>query len=192
MNVLLLNAGAKNRGATQDMLQAARDALPEDWSSELLCLGDCDLRFCRGCKACYAAGDCFQKDDVRRILDKMEEADILIIAAPSYWGDVPGQFKVFIDRCTPYADTNPNPDRRTLSPGKRCYALALRAGQRPMECEHIIECVRHWCGHMGIETADSAYFCGIDSAADMAPRLPEVGWLVRGWFAPPSDASAEG
>ncbi len=182
MRVLLLNAGAKNHGATQDILLTVRDALPANWESELLCLGDCDLRFCRGCKACYAVGDCFQQDDVRRILEEMDRADTLIVAAPSYWGDIPGQFKVFIDRCTPYADTNTHPDHWRLAPGKRCYALALRAGQRPMECEHIIACIKHWCGHMGVEMAGSAFFCGIDRAEDLTPHLPALRETVRGWF----------
>ena len=182
MRVLLVNAGAKNHGATQDILRTAQAALPSGWESELLCLGDCNLRFCRGCKACYARGDCFQQDDVKTILQKMEAADILMIAAPSYWADIPAQFKAFIDRCTPYADTSTHPDHWRLSPGKRCYGIALRAGRRPMECEHILETIAHWCGHMGVEMAGSAYYCGIDSAADMAPRLPEVRETVENWF----------
>ena len=183
MKVLLLNAGAKNSGATGAILQTVRNALPRNAEAELLCLGDCDLRFCRGCKRCYADGDCFQRDDVRVILEKMEAAEVLVIASPSYWGDIPGQFKVFIDRCTPYADTNSHAGHRRLSPGKRCYAIALRAGQRPMECEHIIACIEHWCGHMGVTMADSTYLCGIDSAADLPPKLPALRDTVRAWFA---------
>ena len=28
-------------------------------------------------------------------------ADIVVSVSPSYWADMPGQFKVFIDWCTP-------------------------------------------------------------------------------------------
>ena len=55
----------------------------------------------------------------------MDEADVLILAVPSYWGDVPAQLKAFIDRCTPYANTNPNPAHKTLRPGKKCFGISL-------------------------------------------------------------------
>jgi multimeric flavodoxin WrbA len=33
-------------------------------------------------------------------------ADIVVSVSPSYWADIPGQFKVFIDRCTPWCNTH--------------------------------------------------------------------------------------
>ena len=35
-----------------------------------------------------------------------EIANIVISVSPSYWADVPGQFKSFIDRCTPWCNTH--------------------------------------------------------------------------------------
>ena len=64
---------------------------------------------------------------------------------------MPRIFKALI--CTPCADTNPKADHPRLSPGKRGVAVALRTGRTPGECEHILGCVRHWCGHMGVSYA---------------------------------------
>ena len=101
------------------------------------------------------------------LIEKIDNVDILVIAAPSYWADVPGQFKVFIDRCTVYSETNPNPAHRELKLGKKCYGIALRTGRRTVECEHIIETIGHWCGHMKIDMAGSMYFCEIKDKADV-------------------------
>lgn len=179
MKTLLLNASPKKNGATQEILWTMREVVPE---AELLCLGDYDIQYCLGCKACYTAHACVRRDDMRRLIEQIDEAGQLVIAAPSYWADVPGQFKAFIDRCTPYSDTNPDPQRPRLKPGKVCYGVALRTGQRPGECEHIIETIAHWCGHMGLAMADGLYFCGIEGKGDIAPHKEIIREKARAWL----------
>jgi len=183
MRILLLNAGAKNYGATQEILMTIKSQIPSTETVYSICLGDVFLKFCKGCKSCYDTCKCIQEDDMESIINKIDSADIIIIAAPSYWADIPGQFKVFIDRCTVYSDTNPNPNHRELKGGKKCYAIALRTGGRPMECEHIIETVSHWCGHMKIKLVDSMYFCGINDKQDISQhkesiRKKAIEWLL--------------
>jgi len=182
MKVLLLNASPKNNGATQEILNIVRSLLPSDVNSELICLGDVNITFCLGDKACYDTRKCVISDDMEALIDKIDEAEVLVIAAPSYWGDVPGHFKAFIDRCTAYSDTKPNPAHRALKSGKKCYGIALRTGNRPAECEHIIETINHWCGHMGIDMADSVYFCGIEGTADIARVADSIRKKAAEWF----------
>lgn len=142
------------------------------------------ISFCLGDKSCYESCKCIiEDDDMETLMDKMDNADILVIAAPSYWADVPGQFKVFIDRCTPYSNTNPNLAHRSLKPGKKCYAVALRTGASPMECEHIIGTIEHWCGHMGIAMADSMYFCSIEDKDDIVIQKEYISERSKKWFA---------
>lgn len=180
MKILLLNAGANNHGATQEILAILRDALSCD--TELVCLGDLNIGYCKGCKVCYDTCKCVQTDEMEPLLDRIDSADRIVIAAPSYWADVPGQFKVFIDRCTAYSDTNQNPNHRTLKGSKKCYAIALRTGTRPVECEHIIETVKHWCGHMKINMVDSLYFCEINDKYDIEPYKAEICAKAKLWF----------
>ena len=56
-----------------------------------------------------------------------KDADFVVIAAPSYWAEVPGQLKVFFDRSTPYGDTNPSRRLWRKKPAKG-IAIAVRAG----------------------------------------------------------------
>lgn len=182
MRTLLLNASPKKTGATQEILKTLREALGGGEETELLCLGDFSIHYCLGCKRCYDTGRCVWQDDMEVLLEKMDEADALVIAAPSYWADVPGQFKVFIDRCTPFGDTNPDPERHRLKAGKRCYAIALRTGARPGECQHIIDTIEHWCGHMGIDFAGSMYFCQIEGKEDIEPQKTVIRAKAEEWF----------
>ena len=182
MQVLLLNASPKNYGATQEILKIVRGQLPQSTTSELVCLGDVRIDYCVGDKACYDTCKCIISDDMEQLIDKVDNADVLVIAAPSYWADVPAHFKAFIDRCTAYSDTNPNPAHRALKSGKKCYGIALRTGTRPIECEHIIETINHWCGHMGIDMAGSTYFCKIEDVADITKVTDLIVEKAEAWF----------
>lgn len=182
MKALLLNTSPKNYGATQEILSIVMNHLPQGVSTELLCLGDINIKYCLGDMTCYDTCKCIQHDDMESLIEKIDNADILIIAAPSYWADIPGQFKVFIDRCTVYSDTNPNPAHRVLRSGKKCYGIALRTGTRTVECEHIIETIAHWCGHMKIDMIDSVYFCEIKDKTDIIKITDSICLKTKEWF----------
>lgn len=54
------------------------------------------------CSACYYCSDnggkCVHKDDMAEILQKMIDADVLVLATPVYFYSVSAQLKVVIDR----------------------------------------------------------------------------------------------
>lgn len=182
MKVLMLNAGAKNNGPTQEILKTIENEIKHNSIMNIICLGDADMRYCKGCKVCYNTSKCVQEDDMESIINQIDTSDIIIAAAPSYWADISGQFKVFIDRCTVYSDTNPNSDHRIFKSGKRCYAIALRTGKRPVECEHIIDTINHWCGHMKIDMVGSMYFCEINDKNDIAQHKESICKKIKEWF----------
>ncbi|MFH1880902.1 MAG: flavodoxin family protein [Bacillota bacterium] len=132
---------------------------------------------CHGCKACYQTGECVQDDDVRRIADDMFNADLVIIASPSYWGDVTGQLKVFIDRCTPYC--NQNAMRLPVTMTAKGAAVAVRAGRSRQENLNLVHTIEHFLGHLEIPLINSFTVEGIDSRADLLNR-PQI---LRGAFA---------
>ncbi|MFZ2538776.1 MAG: flavodoxin family protein [Oscillospiraceae bacterium] len=182
MKFLLLNAGAKNNGATQEILLTIKTEISNGEITDIFCLGDLNINYCKGCMKCYNTCVCVQNDDMNILIDAIDSSDIIVIASPSYWADVPGQFKVFIDRCTVYSETNPNPNHRTLKSGKKCYAIALRRGKRTSECEHIIDSINHWCGHMKIEMVDSMYFCEIGNKDDVTRHKETICKKTDEWF----------
>lgn len=183
MKALLINASPKKNGATQKIVEFMESALLKKAQVRSVCMGDVEFSLCIGCKSCYEAGDCFRKDGVQTLLRQMDESDAVVIVCPSWWADVPAQFKAFIDRCTPYSDTAPENGHFSLRKGIRCYGIALRAGTRSGECEHILQCIEHFCGHMGMQYAGGAYFTGIDKLADILPHEKEIISLTQSWFA---------
>lgn len=92
--------------------------------------------------------------------------------SPSYWADIPGQFKVFIDRCTPWCNTHE--PHSSISAGKKGYTIALRTGPGMHECERIISSIEHFYGHLEIESCGKLGLCSIADKSDVAARIDEI------------------
>ncbi len=137
------------------------------------CISDCNINYCTGCKKCYVNGKCFQNDDVIKIVSDILSSDYVAIAAPSYWADIPAQLKTFIDRNTPYGDTNPN---RALVANKpvKGIAIAVRAGIRETENEIILNAIDHYYGHLGIQTIKRISVCQTNTLDDLLNRHNDV------------------
>jgi multimeric flavodoxin WrbA len=133
------------------------------------CVSDIKMSYCYGCKKCYDNGECVQNDDVKNVVLDMLSSDYVVIAAPSWWADVPAQLKTLFDRTTPYGDTNPNRKYKTEKHIKG-IALAIRAGMREQENELILNSIQHYFGHMGIETAERISICSTDSLSDLLEK----------------------
>ena len=71
-----------------------------DVRSEIVLLSECDLRPCRGCKACFLRGEefCPLHDDRDALIDKMTRSDGVVLASPVYSFQVSGLMKAFLDR----------------------------------------------------------------------------------------------
>ena len=82
---------------------------------------------CMGCKTKHE--QCVLVDDLTEILDAVRTTDILIMATPVYYGDIPSQLKAFVDRTFCYLlpdfHTNPNPSRL---PGEKKLLMILTQG----------------------------------------------------------------
>lgn len=89
-------------------------------------LNQLTYRGCQGCYACKKTLDhCVLQDDLTEVLSSVQEADLVLLASPVYYGDVTAQLKGFIDRTFSYLvpdyPTNPQPSR--LTPKKLAFVL---------------------------------------------------------------------
>lgn len=85
-------------------------------------LNKLSYRGCQACMACKKKRDkCVLKDDLAPVLEAVRDCDVLVMATPTYYGEVSSQLKAFIDRTYSYLVpdfvTNPQPSR--LAPGKK-------------------------------------------------------------------------
>jgi multimeric flavodoxin WrbA len=173
MNALILNCSPVRDGATAEIVRIIAEQTAEHFLTKTACIDDSAFRFCTGCRRCHETAQCVLPDDgVNRLMDEFAAADVIVCVSPSYWADIPGQFKAFIDRCTPWCNTHT--PHRSIPAGKKGYAVALRTGPGRRECERIIESITHFYGHLEIECCGSLCLTGIEYRSAVAGRMPEI------------------
>ncbi|MEG2329877.1 flavodoxin family protein [Anaerorhabdus sp.] len=172
MNALIMNCSPVKDGATAAIVDKVTANLQQRYEVKKSCINDFNIKFCIGCRFCHQTAICRQSDDTEKVMDLFEWAHVIVLVSPSYWADIPGQFKVFIDRCTPWCNTH-NP-HATISKGKKGYSIALRTGPSVGECHGIIQTIEHFYGHLEIESKASLALCGIEFRKDVLSRENEI------------------
>jgi multimeric flavodoxin WrbA len=59
---------------------------------------DLEIRYCTACGTCYAKGECIHDDDFPNLLEKMLDADGIVLGSPNYINSVTAQLKTLFDR----------------------------------------------------------------------------------------------
>lgn len=172
MKALIINCSPVRNGATAEIIRLVKRRLSNERAVKDVCIDDYSIAFCKGCRSCHSTARCTQADDVEVLMNEFEKADIIVCVSPSYWADIPGQFKAFIDRCTPWNNTHE--PHASISKGKKGYVIALRTGSSGVECERIIQTVKHFYGHLGIECCGALGLTSIESKEDVADRAPQI------------------
>ncbi len=102
MKVVAFNGSARKDGNTAILVRAAFDELEKAGvETELIQLSGQRIRGCTACYGCIKNKDkkCTVKDDiVNECIEKMIEADGIILASPTYFADVTAEMKALIDR----------------------------------------------------------------------------------------------
>lgn len=97
--VIIIN-GSPRKKRTYNILMEIEGLLKdEDFQVEMLNLIDYKLQGCRGCQVCILYGNCVIKDDYEKIMNKLREADGIVIGTPVYLNNMSGLLKTFFDRC---------------------------------------------------------------------------------------------
>lgn len=172
MKVLLINCSPVRNGATAEIVKIVNSHIKTKHDVRCICIDDFDIKFCKGCRMCHKTAQCIQNDDVTKVLGQFDWADIIISVSPSYWADIPGQFKAFIDRCTPWCNTHE--PHATISRGKKGCTIALRTGPGMRECNKIIESIEHFYGHLEIIPSGSLGLCSVEDKEALEDRKEEI------------------
>lgn len=101
-NVLILS-GSPRKGGNSDLLceEFMKGALASGHKVEKLRLAEKNIHYCTGCGVCNNTHKCVLKDDMEDILNKMVDADVIVMASPVYFYSMDGQMKTVIDRSVP-------------------------------------------------------------------------------------------
>ncbi len=100
--VLLINGSPHEKGNTYFALNEAAQTLSElGFKTEIVWIGTKPVRGCIACGGCVKAGNghCVFNDDLcNEVIDKMNEADGLIVGSPVYYGTPTGNVLNLVHR----------------------------------------------------------------------------------------------
>lgn len=98
---VLILSGSPRKDGNSDLLCDAfmRGAIESGNTVEKIRVANKKIAPCSGCYYCSSHnGECAHKDDMAEILQKMIDADILVLASPVYFYSIDAQLKAVIDR----------------------------------------------------------------------------------------------
>ena len=99
MKVLILNGSPKTNGNTMTAISEMVKVFDDQWvESEIIHVGNKDIRGCVSCNSCAVKGKCVFDDVVNEIAPKFEEADGLVLASPVYYASANATLIACLDR----------------------------------------------------------------------------------------------
>lgn len=140
MRIVAANGSARADGNTASLLRAALAPLEAaGHDCELIQLAGKQIRGCTACYKCEETADLSCSglaDDGNEVIERMVEADALILGSPVYFGDVTAEMKAIIDRAGIVGRKNGNVWAR--KPGAAVVAVR-RAGAM-----HAFDTINHF------------------------------------------------
>lgn len=98
-SVLAILGSPHRNGTTAAMMNiATRRAEEKGYMVTKINLYEKNISFCIGCRSCMDTKICTQKDDIQEIVSLLRECQIVFLAAPVYWANVPAPVKNLFDR----------------------------------------------------------------------------------------------
>lgn len=140
MKVVAFNGSGRSGGNTALMVQRVFAQLKQEGiETDLVELAGLPIRGCTACYGCFKNQDrhCAINDDVlNQAIDKMDEADAIIIASPTYFADITSETKALIDRAGMVSRANDFMFRRKVGAG---IVAVRRAG-----AIHAFDSINHF------------------------------------------------
>ncbi len=99
MKVLMINGSPHKEGNTYIALHEMEKVFAQSGiESELIWVGNQDIRGCIACGGCYEKGKCVFDDAVNQIAPKFEACDGLVVASPVYYASANATLIALLDR----------------------------------------------------------------------------------------------
>lgn len=137
MKVLVVNGSPRGKkGNTEVLLKPFLKGCRRAGADvETIYLKDKKINHCTGCFTCWTKtpGKCIHEDDMKELLEKIVQSDIMVYATPLYYFTVTGIMKDFMDRMLPLNS------RKIVKNGK-IYTHPRRFGENSTRTVLISNC----------------------------------------------------
>ena len=104
MKVIAINGSPRKKWNTATLLEKALEgAASEGAETEIIHLYDLNFKGCTSCFACKlkdgkSYGKCAMKDELTPVLERLKDADAVILGSPIYLGNSTGEMRSFMER----------------------------------------------------------------------------------------------
>ncbi len=104
LKAVFVNGSPRKKWNTAQMLESAMKGAQEAGAEvELINLYDIDFKGCKSCFACKIKnsktnGVCALKDDLRPVLERCRQADVVVLGSPVYYSYPTGEIRSFMER----------------------------------------------------------------------------------------------
>ena len=99
MKVLMINGSPRQKGNTYTALHEMEKIFAEEnIETEILYIGNKDIRGCIACGSCAEKGKCVFDDIVNEAAKKFEECDGLVVGSPVYYASANATLVAFLTR----------------------------------------------------------------------------------------------
>lgn len=140
MKVVAFNGSPRENGNTSTLIRNVFEALEQEGiETELVQIGGKPIRGCTACFQCFRNKDgrCSVDDDIlNHCIEKILEADGVIIGSPTYFSDVSTETKALIDRAGFVAKANDGMYKRKVG---AAVVAVRRAGS-----VHVFDSINHF------------------------------------------------
>lgn len=174
--VLILSGSPRKNGNSDILCDKFSDGAKENGNTvEKIRIAEKNVAPCRACYACKGTGVCAIKDDMSDIMQKIIDADVIVLSSPVYFYSISAQLKAVIDRTVA---------RWTEVKDKEFYYIVTAADDKKESAETTLNCMRGYADcvegakEMGIIYGMSVYEKGeihntaaITKAYEMGKRV---------------------
>lgn len=100
MKKVLILSESPRKGGNSDTLcdEFMKGAIEAGNEVEKIFVAGKNIGYCNACYACKDTGVCVIKDNMTEVLQKMLDADVIVLSSPVYFYSISAQLKAVIDR----------------------------------------------------------------------------------------------
>lgn len=128
MKVAIINASARDSGNSAHAAFFAQQAIMERWPDAICArvnLCEMSIHPCLGDAWCRRNSGCTQDDDMKWIINLLEDSDFALFFSPVFFRDMSSLMKLLTDRCYPMVQGNPG-DQKPKKNGKKAILVMFQ------------------------------------------------------------------
>ncbi len=171
MKIITILGSPRRNGNTELLLNRFIEGASNKNVIEKIVLNE--LRFfpCQNCDGCLNTGVCILQDDLTSLYSKIEQAEVVVIATPVFFGSVSAQTKMMIDRFQAVWVAKNKLNR--FFKKKEGYLLVVTGQRKNRFFKNVKETVKMFFNILNIEYKDELFVAGVNRKGEILNH-PEI------------------